>query len=196
VVRVPADPPPAGAAVAVAVAVWPPAVRWGHWALACCVLTCLLLHEGGAWHERLGYVALALALGRACLGGLSADRHLRFAAFVRGPAATWRYTRALLARREPRHLGHNPLGGWMIVALLLAAICAGASGALYVTDRYWGNDTVYALHQLAGWSFAVMVPLHVGGVILTSALQRENLLLALFTGRKRAAAPGDVGLDR
>jgi cytochrome b len=183
--------PHAGAAIIV----WPPVVRWGHWALAACVLSCLLLHEGGVWHERLGYAALALALGRCALGWLGGPRHLRLAAFVQGPAATWRYTRALLAHREPRHVGHNPLGGWMILGLLSAAVAAGASGALYVTARYWGDDGVYALHQLAGWSFALAVPLHVLGVILTSVLQRENLLQALITGRKRAAAPGDVGLD-
>jgi cytochrome b len=178
-----------------ALPVWPPAVRFGHWALAASVLGCLLLHEGGAWHERLGYAALALALGRSALGWLGGTRHLRFAAFVRGPAVTWAYARALLARREPRHLGHNPLGGWMVVALLLAAALAGASGALYTTDRYWGDDTVYALHRIAGWSFAVLVPLHLGGVVLTSILQRENLLRALLSGRKRAAAAGDIGLD-
>jgi cytochrome b len=170
-------------------------VRWGHWALAASVLGCLLLYEGGPWHERLGYAALALALGRCALGGLSRTRHLRFSAFVRGPAATWAYARALLRRSEPRHLGHNPLGGWMVVALLLAAALAGASGALYTTDRYWGDDAVYAIHRVAGWAFAVLVPLHVGGVVVTSILQRENLLRALFSGRKRPAASGDVGLD-
>jgi cytochrome b len=161
------------------VRVWPRWVRWGHWALAASVLGCLLLHEGGAWHEGLGYAALALALGRVVLGAWGGVAHLR----------------ALLARREPRHLGHNPLGGWMVVALLLAAVLAGASGALYTTDRYWGDDAVYAVHRLAGWAFAVLVPLHLGGVIVTSIVQRENLVRALFSGRKRAAAPGDVGID-
>jgi cytochrome b len=178
-----------------AVPVWGPAVRLAHWALAASVLTCLVLHEGGAWHEGLGYAALTVAAWRVALGLVARTRHLRFASFVRGPAATWTYARALLARREPRHLGHNPLGGWMIVALLLAAVVAGASGALYTTDRYWGDDTVYAVHRVAGWAFAVLVPLHVGGVVLTSILQRENLLRALFSGRKRPAAADDIGLD-
>ena len=187
--------PPDGGDDGVAVRVWPPVVRWGHWALAACVLGCLLQRDGGSWHERMGYTALALALGRCALGWFSSLRHLRFAAFVHGPAATWAYARALFTRSEPRHLGHNPLGGWMIVALLLAVTLAGASGALYVTDRYWGDDTVHAIHRFIGWSFAVLVPLHVGGVFLTSILQRENLLGALLSGCKRPAAPGDIDLD-
>jgi cytochrome b len=177
------------------VLVWPRAVRWGHWALAGSVMGCVLLHEGGAWHERLGYTALALALGRSALGWLGGTHHLRFAAFVRGPAATWAYARALLACSEQRHLGHNPLGGWMVVALLLAAGVAGVSGSLCTTDRYWGDDTVYTVHRVAGWAFAVLVPLHVTGVLVTSIAQRENLLRALFSGRKRPAASGDVSLD-
>jgi cytochrome b len=195
----PLAPPPAaapsGQGERAFVRVWPPVVRWGHWALAASVIGCLLLHEGGAWHEGLGYAALGLALGRSGLGWLGGARHLRFAAFLRGPAATWAYARALRSGTEPRHLGHNPLGGWMVVALLLAAVLAGASGALYTTDRYWGDDTVYAVHRAAGWSFAVLVPLHLVGVILTSLLQRENLVRAMFSGRKRPAAAGDTGLD-
>ena len=187
--------------------VWPWAVRLGHWALAGAVLGCLLLHEGGPWHERLGYAALALAGWRVGLGlmprvgprigpRVGADAtHLRFAAFVHGWRRTWAYARALGSRTEPRHLGHNPLGGWMIVALLGAALLAGGSGALYATDRFWGDPLLYRLHQLAGWAFAGLVPLHLAGVALTSLLQRENLVRAMLTGRKRAAAPGDTGLD-
>ena len=174
------------------VPVWGPAVRGAHWALAGCVIGCLLLHEGGAWHEALGYAALALAAMRGAAGFVARTPRVRFDRFVRGPAATWAYTRALLAHAEPRHLGHNPLGGWMIVALLLAALLAGASGALYATDRFWGDPLVYGVHRFASWSFALLAPLHVAGVVLTSMRQRENLVAAMIGGRKRAPASGDV----
>ena len=177
------------------VLVWPLALRLFHWALAACVLSCLWLNSGGPWHERLGYGALALVLWRLGLGLWARRAHLRFSHFVAGPAATWAYLQALRHRREPRHLGHNPLGGWMIAALLLAALTAGTSGAAYTTDRFWGDATVYTIHQIAGWAFAVLVPLHLAGVLITSLLQHENLLRAMWTGRKPAADPGDVGLD-
>jgi cytochrome b len=178
-----------------AVPVWSAAVRAAHWALAGCIGACLWLHEGGAAHERLGYAAAALAAARCAVGLRPRALRLRFAAFVRGPRATWAYARAMLARREPRYLGHNPLGAWMIVALLACALAAGLSGALYATDRFWGDETVYALHRGAGWALALLVPLHVGGVALTSWLQRENLLRAMIDGRKRPAAPGDIDVS-
>ena len=176
------------------VPVWSAAIRAGHWALAACVLASLWLYEGGAWHERLGYAALALATWRVVLGLTTRTLHLRFANFVNGPTATLSYLRALVMRREPRHLGHNPLGGWMIVLLLAAAVLAGGSGALYNADRFWGDEVVYTVHRIAGWAFVVLVPLHVLGVIVTSLLQRENLVLAMFSGRKRKAAPGDINI--
>lgn len=172
--------------------VWSAPVRLAHWALAGAVIGCLVLHEGGRWHEALGYTALAVAALRTAGGFVARTPRLRFARFVHGPAATWRYARAVLAHREPRHLGHNPLGGWMIVALLLCALTAGASGALYDTDRFWGDPLVYGVHQVAGWSFAALVPLHVAGVLFTSWRERENLLAAMLHGRKRAPQAGDV----
>lgn len=172
--------------------IWSLPIRVGHGLLAASVIGALLLHEGGPWHLRLGYAALAVVAWRTLLGFTTHDRFTRFAAFVRGPATTWAYARDVLARREAHHLGHNPLGGWMIVALLATAAAAGISGALYDTDAFWGDPLVYGIHQVAGWLLAVMVPLHVAGVVFTSRRQGENLLKAMLTGRKRrpdAATP-------
>ena len=62
-----------------------------------------------------------------------------------------------------------------------------------VSARVRRDPLLYALHQLSGWTFAGLVPLHVAGVLLVSYRQRENLLAAMLSGRKRAAAPGDIG---
>lgn len=195
--RPPGSGPEPGAAPRLVWHLW---LRLAHWALASSVLGCLWLHEGGTWHLGLGYLALALALWRTMRGfgrlrrwgDPCAPANERFAQFVHGPQATWDYARALLRGREARHLGHNPLGGWMIVALLGCALLAGISGALYNTDQFWGDATLYRLHQIGGWAFALLVPLHLAGVLLTSVRQRENLVRAMLTGRKRVPQPGDV----
>lgn len=167
------------------VPVWSWAVRLGHLGLAGSVITALVLHEGGALHEAAGYLAGTVVAWRLWLGWRTRDPYARFAAFVRPPAATWAYAQALRARREPHHLGHNPLGGWMIVALLACAGVAAGSGAHYTTDRFWGDPLVYGVHQVSGWGMAVLAAAHLAGVVFTSWRQRENLVRAMLTGRKR-----------
>lgn len=86
---------PAGAPTPPTVPVWGPAVRLGYWALAASVAACLWLPEGGPWHERLGYAALALAALRTSAGWWARAPQLRFAGFVAGWRATAAYAAAL-----------------------------------------------------------------------------------------------------
>ena len=174
---------------AATVRVWSAAARCGHFVLAGTVLGALLLYEGGPWHERLGL--RCFANGRlARVVWLCRKRSLRLflpTLFSPGPA-TWSYARALRARQEPHHLGHNPLGGWMIVALLVSALLAAGSGALYATDEFWGDALVYGVHQAAGWALAVFGAAACGGRgFLPACGSAKNLLRAMVTGVKNAA---------
>ena len=71
------------------------------------------------------------------------------------------------------------------------ASCVIGCVALYETDRFWGDPVVYALHQIGGWAFVLLAPLHVAGVVLASRRHGENLVAAMVHGRKRAAAGDD-----
>lgn len=168
------------------VRVWDPLVRIGHWTLALAVAVAWLTHEGPAFvHDNAGYLALAIVALRTVWGFVGPER-ARFADFVRGPRATLAYARAFLEGRAPRHLGHNPLGGWMILVLLATVALTGLSGWLLTTDAFWGSEPVERVHDLAADLLLLLIPLHVVGVILASLRFRENLVLAMFTGRKRA----------
>ena len=172
------------------VAVWDRLVRWLHWSLLLSLLVSWLgtIVIPGV-HQPAGYLALALVAVR--LGwGFAGSRYARFGQFVRGPRATWAYARAVLRRREPRHIGHNPLGAYMIVALL-ASVCALAlTGWLYTTDRFWGDEQIEALHLALAWTLLALAVLHVAGVFYTGRRQRESLLRAMFSGRKRGPDAG------
>ncbi len=172
--------------------VWDPAVRLLHWTLALAVAVAWLstLWFGGL-HQGAGWVALAAVALRLAWGSFGGG-HARFAGFLRGPRATWAYARQLLRHAEPRYIGHNPLGGWMILALLACVAGLALTGWLYTTDALWGDAMVEAVHVTLAWALLALVALHVAGVLFTSARQRENLVAAMFSGRKRDAGPGDV----
>ena len=166
--------------------VWSIGTRLLHWTLAISMIASFVTHEGGGRvHEWTGYVALAAAVLRVALGFLASGMW-RFASFVRGARATAAYARAVWQHKEAHYLGHNPLGGWMVVALLADALLVGGSGWLYVTDRFWGVAWLEELHGALGHMLIPLLLLHVGGVVFTSIRQRENLAAAMVHGRKRA----------
>jgi cytochrome b len=172
--------------------VWDPIVRAGHWALALSILGAWLTRHGaGAWHEWIGYGSLALVAWRFVYGWIG-SAHARFAGFVRSPAATLHYARLMRQGSEPRYIGHNPLGGWMVVALLANAALAGISGWLYTTDAWWGDARMEKIHQWLADSLFVLVAFHVTGVIVTSIRHGENLVASMLHGKKRPPEGSDV----
>lgn len=174
------------------VAVWDPVIRVLHWALAASIAAAWVTRHGyGVWHERIGYASLLIVALRFAWGWIG-PRHARFGQFVRTPSATLRYAGQVLSQQEARHIGHNPLGGWMILALLTVAALAGSSGWLYTTDAYWGVEWVEDLHEALAIFLLMLVALHVGGVVVASWRHRENLVAAMIHGRKRPPENNDV----
>lgn len=181
---------------ATTVTVWDPLVRLLHWTLLGAVTTawCSTLHIGipSRWHEPAGYTALA-CLALRLIWGVVGSRHARFGDFVCAPRPTSRYAAQVLRGRARRYLGHNPLGGWMVLALLACIAALTTSGWLQTTDRYWGSEALETVHTTLAWSLLGLVALHVTGVVFTSHAHRENLVRAMITGRKPAASGDDVG---
>ena len=176
--------------------VWDALVRVLHWTLAASVATAWISghwppHDFEAWHHIAGYVAGAAIVLRLAWG-FTGTRHARLTQFVRGPRAVLTYARALRAGREPRHLGHNPLGGWMVLALWATAAAASLSGWLYTTDWLWGYEWLSDLHAWLAWGILTLVIGHLGGVAMTSWRHRENLVAAMFSGMKRSPEGDDI----
>lgn len=172
--------------------VWDRAVRALHWALAAsCAGAWVTTQAGMRWHEPLGYFALALVVVRSVWGFVGSP-YARFSQFLRGPSATLAYARQMASGTAPRHLGHNPLGGWMAALLWTVVALLGLSGSLYSTDMFWGEAWLDRTHQWLGWSLLGLVALHLGGVFHASRKQRESLVAAMVHGDKRPPAPGDI----
>ena len=178
------------------VRVWDALVRSLHWILAASMLIAWISgHVLERWfdevHHTAGYIAGGVVLVRVAWG-FAGKGHARFASFVRSPRATLAYARQLRAGREHRYIGHNPLGGWMVLALLAVTVLLTLTGMLYISDWLWGYAWLWALHAGLAWLALVLVMGHWAGVGFTSWRHRENLITSMFSGRKRAASQGDV----
>ena len=172
--------------LAATVRVWDLGVRFFHWTLVASMVTAYVSTEHIDWvHKGAGYLALGLVAFRVVWGFAAANPYARFQQFVPGPAKLAGYLGALAQGREPRHLGHNPAGAVMIVYLLLATLTIAVSGWMMTTDAWWGNETVETVHTLTVEISIWAVALHVAAAVVTGLRHRENLVLAMITGRKR-----------
>lgn len=103
--------------------VWDLPTRVFHWLLFLGVLIALVTGEEGeegvlSIHQIFGFLVMALLIFRLAWGVVG-TRHARFASFIRGPRVVLGYVRALARFAPPASLGHNPLGAWMVVLLLV-----------------------------------------------------------------------------
>lgn len=192
------------------VVVWDLPVRVFHWALlAMTVLAFATAEAEGAWfvlHLAAGYGVMALVVFRLAWGFVG-TRYARFHEFVRPWPVVREHVANVLRLRPARFVGHNPLGGWMIVALLAVLGLLVATG-LFAGDEgekgpltHWigagAADALGELHEGLNTILWTLVALHVAGVVVESLLTGENLVRALWTGEKEtegaAAAAGKVG---
>jgi cytochrome b len=179
--------------------VWDPLVRIFHWALVGGFATAFIVEDDllGV-HVWAGYLVLSLIAVRL-VWGLIGTRHARFSDFVRKPSDVLAYIRDALRLRAPRYLGHNPAGGAMVIALMIAVALTGLSGlAVYGAEELsgplapmmsalpgsWGHFFEEVHEVMANLTLALIVA-HVAGVIFSSLSHRENLIGGMITGLKR-----------
>jgi len=174
-----------GATPPATVKVWDRFVRVFHWSLVSLfVLAYATGDESEKVHIAAGY-AIGALLALRIVWGFVGPAHARFANFVRSPRAVLSYMRDIVLLRAPRHLGHNPAGGAMIVALIVTLIATCVTGSMMTTDAYWGAKWVEEVHEALAHLAVGLITLHVMGVLVASFQHRENLVTAMITGRKR-----------
>lgn len=183
----------------VAIKVWDLPTRLVHWAivllLAFQVATGYIGASLMAWHFYSGYCMLVLVIFRI-LWGFAGSTHARFASFLAGPAATVRFARRLFSHQAVPQVGHNPLGGWMVIALIASLAFQAASG-LVANDGAGHEGPLAALVSIATsneisylhrWNLKVLLVLaglHIAAVLFHWLVKKENLTDAMFTGVKR-----------
>lgn len=165
--------------------VWDLFVRLVHWSLVLSFAVAWV--TGGRWddpHLAAGYAIVTL-VSMGIVWGFVGPQHARFASFVVAPAIVIRFLLQTLTLRAPRHIGHNPAGGAMVLALLATLLVVCASGAIMTTDIFRASELIEDVHEAASTFALIRVGLLVAGVAFASVEHGENLVRSMITGRKR-----------
>jgi len=182
-----------------AVRVWDLPTRLFHWLLVCCVVGALVSGSMGGlamrYHEWFGVATLSLILFRWVWGAVGGV-HARFANFIKGPRVVLKYARGLFRGDSDRYLGHNPLGGWSILAML-ASLCFQVGTGLFSNDDILTegplvyligkdlSDRLTTLHHANKWILIGLVVVHVLAVVFYRLVKKEDLVTPMVSGRKK-----------
>jgi cytochrome b len=147
------------------------------------------------WHGWTGDALLALVLFRL-LWAFFGSETARFATFVASPRAAALYLADVVHRQPDCQIGHNPVGGWMVL-LLLALLLAEALTGIYVANEVADQgpltemvpavvaNLITDLHSYFWYALLAAAVLHVLAILFYAAVIRHDLLTPMITGWKR-----------
>jgi len=200
------------------VKVWDIMVRVFHWSLAIFFLLAYVTgDELETMHAYIGYIIIGL-LGFRVIWGIVGTRYARFTDFIYSPQTIMAYLKSLLTSSPKHYLGHNPAGGAMVIVMILFLTLVSWSGlkayeaegkgplasteisvvSTAVADDWYEDDHRHGhrgeddfwedIHEFIVNFMLLLVFVHLGGVLVSSVLHRENLVRSMVTGRKNKQA--------
>lgn len=134
-------------------------------------------------HELLGYAVIALLVAPIAWGFIGSE-HARFRNFVRSSGTVLAHARDTIAGKAKRYIGHNPLGGVMVLLLIAGLLTTAGTGWLMTVGGE--SDWLEEVHEVAANGMLLLIALHVAGVLFSSLVHGENLVREMITGMKRA----------
>ena len=179
--------------------VWDLPLRLFHWLLVASMVASYITAkfiDDRQWHFYVGYWTLGLLIFRI-LWGFLGPRHARFTNFVRSPSAIWLYFKGLLQKGSSPSIGHNPVGGLMVLVMLVLMTIQAVTG-LFTTDAViWAGpynpavseSTASLLSTVHYWNFNFIlaaVGLHVAAIVFYAFYKNQNLVVPMLHGHKPA----------
>jgi cytochrome b len=175
--------------------VWDIFVRVFHWLLVGVFTICFITQEENYdTHLISGYAVVGLITFRL-LWGFLGTKYARFSNFVYSPRTAWAYLKDFRSQNSTFYIGHNPLGGYMVIALItmmfiitFSGVALDAaenrSGPLASTQLFYYTDQIAFLHDISTDITVALIVLHILGVMFSGVLHKENLVKAMITGKK------------
>jgi len=178
-----------------AMKIWDLPVRLFHWSLLVLVITSWISAEIGNFtvHFYSGYAIFTLVVFRVMWGLIGSDT-ARFSSFLAGPGAVLAYAKNLGRRKPSNWVGHNPVGGLSVFALL-GLLAAQVTAGLFIIDVDFINDGPLSkfvsydqgrlaaeLHEFFFGFLQAVVALHIAAVLFYRFYKGEPLIEAMVTG--------------
>ncbi len=189
-----------------AISVWDISIRLFHWSLVAGIGFMWFSGEAGGnimtWHIYIGYCMLGLILYRI-IWGVIGSPYARFSSFIKGPSSTLVYLKGFIKGKKHDYPGHNPLGGWMVILLMLLVLVQAFSG-LFSSDDIFTEGPLYSfvssktsdfltsIHHLNFNLLLAAIALHIIAVAYHEIIKKEPLVKSMLTGKKLMHQPGKV----
>lgn len=150
-------------------------------------------------HFLLGYFSLGLVVFRI-IWGFVGPHHARFNNFVAGPKRAGASLPQLFNRQPATSVGHNPIGGWSVIAFLIL-VAIQASTGLFISDDifYQGPYNAIVSSDMAGTlarvhhvNFTVLqtfIAAHILVIAWYAFGKHSNLVRPMISGKKRLEEP-------
>ena len=179
--------------------VWDLCIRITHWSLVFLFLFLIVTGEmGDDWlefHMKAGYLFSGLLVFRITWGFIG-SYHARFWTFIYSPKTIIHYTINLIKGSPIHYIGHNPAGGIMVIILLLALSTQVITGLVTTDDILWSGpfynriesswaDIGASIHRIMESYLKILVLLHILAVVYHKVRFKENLVSAMWHGKKK-----------
>lgn len=188
--------------------VWDIPTRVFHWLLVClfgfswwCAET-----DHMDWHRYSGLTICGLLTFRILWGFVGTDT-ARFSHFVKGPRAILAYLRPSTNEPYRPPLGHNPLGGWSVIALLLV-LCVQVITGLFAVDvdgiesgplsylvDFDKGRIAAAIHHVSFDLLLALIGLHLIAVLFYLFVRGRNLIWPMIVGSQPVSETDGVSAN-
>ena len=178
--------------------IWDLPTRLFHWLLVASVvaqyITAEWLDNAVQWHFYIGYFMLGLLTFRV-IWGFVGPTYAKFSQFVKGPKAVIGYIGNLFNKNSVPVAGHNPLGGWFVLVMLILLFVQAISGLFMSDDIFLDGpyrhavsestlDIMNTLHHLAFDILIWVIALHIAAILFYAVYKKQKLVPPMVHGKK------------
>lgn len=168
------------------IVLWDPFIRIFHWSLVGIFIANIFITEPGEIvHRALGGTALALVVLRFIWGFIGKGA-ARWSDFFPTPKRLYQHTQALLTGKNYHRMGHSPIGGLVMILMMLCFVVLAVTGMMMsLTDAFDYVTWVEELHSNTVKALIALVGIHILAAIVESIRMKENLARSMVTGKRQ-----------